>query len=404
MRTLSACAALLLSGGAVPGATFGGTGVHGASVNYVAIPSWGGSTIQVVDDGEVDRWRNFSAPTAYRSRPTTARRRPACRRTSGRSCCPRSRTTTRRDASRMVVLNPFDLRPRTTLSLPGAYTVHALSPDGRFIYLIRYTAPIRDIDRHELTVYDLETRARPSRSSGPSARRSRARPRGRSPGVHAVRPQRAVHPRARHREPDARGAIALPGLGPPTSTSMRLMLDGEHAGVARQSPSSARTRASVDTRTLAPIRFGPAACAASALPSQHDRPAARLLRAPARRGRPRGRRGHRPRARAPAAHAGDDRLGELRAAGRARVPGQRAHEQVRRGLSGQALLRRLRVHRRHRAARDRPREGAVRGRARERPAARRRAGQHGRLPRAAAAGRPHHGPVAAARRPPHATA
>ena len=40
---------------------------------------------------------------------------------------------------------------------------------------------------------------------------------------------------------------------------------------------------------------------------------ARLLRSPARRRRPRGRRGHRPRARAPAAHARDDRLGELRA-------------------------------------------------------------------------------------------
>ena len=56
--------------------------------------------------------------------------------------------------SRMIVLNPFDLRPRSRLNLPGAYTVHALSPDGRFIYLIRYPEPIRDIDRHELTVYD----------------------------------------------------------------------------------------------------------------------------------------------------------------------------------------------------------------------------------------------------------
>ena len=89
------------------------------------------------------------------------------------------------------------------------------------------------------------------------------------------------------------------------------------------------------------------------------------------------------RARAPAADAGDDRLGELRPAGGARVPGQRADEQVRRGLSGPALLRRLRVRRHRRAARDRPRQGAVRGRARERPAARRRAGQHRRLPRAA---------------------
>ena len=74
-------AALLLSGGAVPGATFGGTGVQGASVNYVALPSWGGSTIQVIkrDTGEVDRWRSFQRSTASRSRPTTARRPLACR-------------------------------------------------------------------------------------------------------------------------------------------------------------------------------------------------------------------------------------------------------------------------------------------------------------------------------------
>ena len=72
------------------------------------------------------------------------------------------------------------------------------------------------------------------------------------------------------------------------------------------------------------------------------------------------------------------------------------------GYPGPALLRRLRVGRRLRAARDRPRQGAVRRRARQRPAALRRAGQHGRLPRAAAAGRHDHGPLAGARRPPHA--
>ena len=56
-----------------------------------------------------------------------------------------------------------------------------------------------------------------------------------------------------------------------------------------------------------------------------------------------------------------------------------ADEQVRRGLSGQALLRRLRGRRRDRADRDRPREGALRSRARERPAARGRPDEHGRL-------------------------
>ena len=123
---------------------------------------------------------------------------------------------------------------------------------------------------------------------------------------------------------------------------------------------------------------------------------------PARRGRPRGRRGDPVRAPPPAGDAGDDRVRELRAAGDPRVPGLGAHEQVRRGLSRQALLRRLRARRRDRAARDRPREGAVRRRARERAAARRRAGQRCRLPRAAHAGRHDHGPRAAARRPPHA--
>ena len=134
----------------------------------------------------------------------------------------------------------------------------------------------------------------------------------------------------------------------------------------------------------------------------HDRAAVRLLRPPARRCRPRGRRGDPGRAPPPAGHAGDDRVRELRAAGGPRVPGLRAHEQVRRGISGQALLRRLRERRRDRAARDRSRQGAVRRRARERAAARRRAGQRRRLPRAAAPGRHDHGPRAPARRPPHA--
>ena len=68
----------------------------------------------------------------------------------------------------------------------------------------------------------------------------------------------------------------------------------------------------------------------------------------------------------------------------------------------EALLRRLRVRRHRRAAGDRPREGAVRSRARERPAARGRAGQHGRLPRAAGARATRSWAFAAARRPPHA--
>ena len=77
-------------------------------------------------------------------------------------------------------------------------------------------------------------------------------------------------------------------------------------------------------------------------------------------------------------------------------------EQVRRGLSRPPLLRRLRGDRRDRAARDRPREGAVRRRARERPAARGRADEHGRLRGRDGAGRHADGARAQPGRPPHA--
>ena len=79
-----------------------------------------------------------------------------------------------------------------------------------------------------------------------------------------------------------------------------------------------------------------------------------------------------------------------------------ADEQVRGGLPGQALLRRLRVRRRRGIAGDRAGEGAVRRRARQRAAALGRAGEHGGVLHPAQAGRhrPRHEPRA--RRPPHA--
>ena len=96
-----------------------------------------------------------------------------------------------------------------------------------------------------------------------------------------------------------------------------------------------------------------------------------------------------------------DRLGELGLPGRARSAGLGPDQQVRRGLPGQALLRRMRVRRRGRAARDRPGEGPLLGRARQRPAALGLAGQHGRLHDGPREGRqgPRHGPLA--RRPSH---
>ena len=120
--------------------------------------------------------------------------------------------------------------------------------------------------------------------------------------------------------------------------------------------------------------------------------------------RPRDRRPARPGARARARRDRADRVRELHVAGDARGGRQRPHEQVLRGLPGPPLLRRLRDRRRDRAAGDRPRPGPLRRTARERPAARGRADEHGRLLRLPRAGR--HDPLALAlaRRPPHARA
>ena len=84
-----------------------------------------------------------------------------------------------------------------------------------------------------------------------------------------------------------------------------------------------------------------------------DRSEPRLLHQARRRGRSRDRPACSRTSAPPGDDARDDRVGELRPAGGARLPGLGADEQVRRGLPGQALLRRLRARRRRRGACDR---------------------------------------------------
>ena len=109
---------------------------------------------------------------------------------------------------------------------------------------------------------------------------------------------------------------------------------------------------------------------------------------------------HRPRAAPAAARPRADRERELRQPRGDRRHGHAADQQVRRGLSGPALLRRLRGGGRGRAAGHRPAEAALRRRARQRAAALGRAGQLRRVHGRHQAGRHHHGHVAAPRRPP----
>jgi hypothetical protein len=55
--------------------------------------------------------------------------------------------------TRLLVLDTAPLRIRTRLTLPGWSTVDAISPDGRWLYLIHYASS--DITRYEVLAYDL---------------------------------------------------------------------------------------------------------------------------------------------------------------------------------------------------------------------------------------------------------
>jgi hypothetical protein len=59
--------------------------------------------------------------------------------------------------TRLVVLSPTTLRPRERIALPGWWTVDAISPDGRWLYLIHYTS-VSSTNHYEVRAYDLRAR------------------------------------------------------------------------------------------------------------------------------------------------------------------------------------------------------------------------------------------------------
>ena len=142
--------------------------------------------------------------------------------------------------------------------------------------------------------------------------------------------------------------------------------------VARSARSPASRRRSSGSASSAPRAAGPSASRAPADPHErgpHERdrrrrpPVQRLLRGEPRRRRPGDRRRHRGRARPPAGRDRADRLGEHRLPRRAGGAGLGDDQQVRGGLSGPPLLRRLRLRRHRREPRHRARLPPVRLRA-----------------------------------------
>jgi hypothetical protein len=148
---LVAPSALAAGGPALPVQGGAGVSAPGSDLHYVAVKARRDTVVQRVrGDGSVERSRlirgAYGVPGAAYDGTNTglsfdestlvlAPMRPSAART------------------RLLVLDGRSLRPRGAVVLPGYFTVDAVSPDGRWMYLIRYRS-VRDND-YEVRAYDL---------------------------------------------------------------------------------------------------------------------------------------------------------------------------------------------------------------------------------------------------------
>ena len=187
----------------------------------------------------------------------------------------------------LVVLDARHLRTRARITLPGWFNVDAISPTGRWLYLIHYPSA-RDTNRYEVRAYDLVDRrlvAKPvidprepdeAMQGFPMTRAMSADGRwaytlydrgGEAPFIHAL-----------DTEGRTAACIDLPGLTGADISGMRLVVGRGGATlsvVGRHGPV-----ALVDTRTRAvvppAVARPPASAASAAAPAHGDGPWARV--------------------------------------------------------------------------------------------------------------------------------
>jgi hypothetical protein len=148
---LAAPAARAAGGPALPVQGGAGVSAPGSDLRYVAVRARHDTVVERVrGDGFVERSRRirgaYGIPGAAYDGSNTglsfdegtlvlAAMRPSATRT------------------RLLVLDGRSLRPRSAIALPGYFVVDAVSPDGRWMYLVRYRS-VRDND-YEVRAYDL---------------------------------------------------------------------------------------------------------------------------------------------------------------------------------------------------------------------------------------------------------
>jgi hypothetical protein len=157
----------------------------------------------------------------------------------------------------LLVLDTRRLRVLERLTLPGSFTVDAISPTGRWMYLIHYTSA-RDLLRYEVRAYDLEAGkllARPvvdprepdEKMLGTPVTRVTSAD-GRWAYTLYIRPDEAPFVHALDTARRTAACIDLPSVSDADSAALRLSLT--HGGGTLRVDGSAGPEAQIDTRTF----------------------------------------------------------------------------------------------------------------------------------------------------------
>jgi MYXO-CTERM domain-containing protein len=265
---LAPASASAAGGGLFP--SYGGQGATapGSPFTYVAVPAKGGVVIQAVrkDGGAIDRWRNLpagwgTALVAYDGSMTglSADHKTLVLVNSGNNYPP-TRT-------KLLVLRASNFKTRDTVTIKGFSSLDAISPDGRWAYLVHYTDPRKNPEAYEVRAYDLRRhRLDPkpvidprepdedmvgtpmSRLASPDGRWQYTLYQGEEPFVHAL---------------DTVGKTAacidLPQLEGLDLSATKLRLSGTTLRVGQ--------RVQIDTRTNEVVKFTPAAAPVRATPT-----------------------------------------------------------------------------------------------------------------------------------------
>jgi hypothetical protein len=147
-------------GGPSPGLAIGGSGITGpgGKLRYVAVPTEHGTLIESirVHDGHVMRWNIirgvlFGIPFVANDGSTGGLSRDLGTLILASYAGPPSGTA----ATRFAVFDTRRFRVVRYITLRGAYSFDALSPDASTMYLIQYTSS-RNWNRYRVRAYDLE--------------------------------------------------------------------------------------------------------------------------------------------------------------------------------------------------------------------------------------------------------